>query len=547
MENLYDVAIIGGGPAGLTAAIYLARARYRVLVIEKDKFGGQITITSEVVNYPGIEKIDGTSLTENMRRQALNFGAELMISEVTKLELQDDIKKVYTSNGVIQCFGVLLATGAYPRTVGFKGEKEFRGHGVAYCATCDGEFFTGKEVFVVGGGFAAAEESIFLTKYANHVTILVREDDFTCAKSLADNARNHNKITVLTNVEVLDVSGDSVLTELRYKNIKTGEVTEYKAPSGDTFGVFVFVGYQPETNLIKGLVKLDKQGYVITDRQQKTNLNGVYAAGDVCIKNLRQVVTAVSDGAVAASELERYASELQEKTGLKPETPNINSDKSKNLNKAKNYQTKKNYSGIFSDEIIGQIQSVFEKMEKPLILRVFSDSGKLSNELIEYMNEISAFTDKLSVETISSSTEKDLPFVRVCYADGTNTGLAYHGVPGGHEFTSFILGLYNASGPGQAVDEDLIKRIKRIDQPLNIKIMVSLSCTMCPDTVIASQKIASINTNVCADVYDINHFPDMRDKYQVMSVPCFVINNGKPQFGKKNLNQMLDIIEELIN
>lgn len=547
MENLYDVAIIGGGPAGLTAAIYLARARYRVLVIEKDKFGGQITITSEVVNYPGIEKIDGTSLTENMRRQALNFGAELMISEVTKLELQDDIKKVYTSNGVIQCFGVLLATGAYPRTVGFKGEKEFRGHGVAYCATCDGEFFTGKEVFVVGGGFAAAEESIFLTKYANHVTILVREDDFTCAKSLADNARNHNKITVLTNVEVLDVSGDSVLTELRYKNIKTGEVTEYKAPSGDTFGVFVFVGYQPETNLIKGLVKLDKQGYVITDRQQKTNLNGVYAAGDVCIKNLRQVVTAVSDGAVAASELERYASELQEKTGLKPETPNINSDKSKNLNKAKNYQTKKNYSGIFSDEIIGQIQSVFEKMEKPLILRVFSDSGKLSNELIEYMNEISAFTDKLSVETVSSSTEKDLPFVRVCYADGTNTGLAYHGVPGGHEFTSFILGLYNASGPGQAVDEDLIKRIKRIDQPLNIKIMVSLSCTMCPDTVIASQKIASINTNVCADVYDINHFPDMRDKYQVMSVPCFVINNGKPQFGKKNLNQMLDIIEELIN
>lgn len=547
MENLYDVAIIGGGPAGLTAAIYLARARYRVLVIEKDKFGGQITITSEVVNYPGIEKIDGTSLTENMRRQALSFGAELTISEVTKLELQDDIKKVHTSNGVIQCFGVLLATGAYPRTVGFKGEKEFRGHGVAYCATCDGEFFTGKEVFVVGGGFAAAEESIFLTKYAKHVTILVREDDFTCAKSLADNARNHNKITVLTNVEVLDVSGDSVLTELRYKNMKTGEVTEYKAPAGDTFGVFVFVGYQPETDLIKGLVKLDDQGYVITDRQQKTDLDGVYAAGDVCIKNLRQVVTAVSDGAVAASELERYASELQEKTGLKPEMPSPDSDKSKNSNQDKNYRTAKNSSGIFSDEIIGQIRSVFEKMEKPLMLRIFSDSSKLSSELTEYMNEISSFTDKVSVETISSSNEKDLPFVRVCYADGTDTGLAYHGVPGGHEFTSFILGLYNASGPGQTVDEDLIKRIKNINQPLNIKIMVSLSCTMCPDTVIASQKIASMNTNVRTDVYDINHFPDMRDKYQVMSVPCFVINDGKPQFGKRNLNQMLDIIEEAMS
>ena len=160
LKNFYDVVVIGGGPAGLTAALYLARARYRVLVVEKDHFGGQITITSEVVNYPGVERTSGTALTDTMRKQAQSFGAEFLLAEVEGLMLNGDVKAVKTSRGELQCFGVLLATGAHPRMVGFKGEEEFRGHGVAYCATCDGEFFTGKEVFVVGGGFVAAEESV---------------------------------------------------------------------------------------------------------------------------------------------------------------------------------------------------------------------------------------------------------------------------------------------------------------------------------------------------------------------------------------------------
>ena len=164
MENLYDVVVIGGGPAGLTAALYLARARYRVVVVEKDHFGGQITITAEVVNYPGVEKTSGAALTETMRKQAEGFGAEFLLAEVTGLDLSGDVKTVRTSRGDLKCFGVLLATGAHPRMVGFQGEEQFRGRGVAYCATCDGEFFTGKDVFVVGGGFAAAEESVFLTK-----------------------------------------------------------------------------------------------------------------------------------------------------------------------------------------------------------------------------------------------------------------------------------------------------------------------------------------------------------------------------------------------
>lgn len=219
-ENMYDVMIAGAGPAGLTAAIYLARACYRVLVVEKEKIGGQITITEEVVNYPGIEKTDGKSLTAAMYRQAKNFGAEFLMAEVEKLDVDGEYKIVHTNKGDFSCYGILLATGAHPRMIGFEGEKRFKGRGVAYCATCDGEFFTGKEIFVVGGGYAAAEESVFLTKYASHVTILIRGEDFSCPKSSADKARANEKITVLTSTEIVRAEGEDVLTTLVYKNVK---------------------------------------------------------------------------------------------------------------------------------------------------------------------------------------------------------------------------------------------------------------------------------------------------------------------------------------
>ena len=376
-ENLYDVVVIGGGPAGLTAALYLARARYRVVVLEKEQFGGQITITSEVVNYPGIEKTDGKALTESMRRQAQNFGAEFLLTKAEALDCSGDVKKVKTSRGTLECFGILLATGAHPRMVGFAGEQEFQGHGVAYCATCDGEFFAGLDVFVVGGGFAAAEESVFLTKYARHVTILVREDDFTCARSVAEKARKHPDITVLTSTEVENVSGDSVLRLLRYRNTKTGEVHEYRPPQGETFGVFVFAGYEPATALVNGIAELDEQGYVITDRMQKTNVDGLYAAGDVCIKNLRQVVTAVGDGALAATELERYAADMQEKTGLYPvfRSP---------VQTQVEQQTTDGESELFGSEMIAQLGVLFEKMRQPLILQLTLDDRPVSEELRNY-------------------------------------------------------------------------------------------------------------------------------------------------------------------
>lgn len=544
-DNLYDVVIIGGGPAGLTAALYLARARYRVVVVEKEHFGGQITITSEVVNYPGVERTSGTELTETIRKQAQSFGAEFLLAEVESLEIiSEELKSVKTSRGEFVSFGVLLATGAHPRMVGFRGEEEFKGHGVAYCATCDGEFFTGKDVFVVGGGFAAAEESVFLTKYARHVTILIRGEDFTCAAATAEAARKHEKITVLTNTEVEEAAGDSMLRTLRYRNRKTGEVTEYRANEGETFGIFVFAGYEPATGLVKELVNLDEQGYVITNQRQKTNVDGIYAAGDVCVKSLRQVVTATGDGALAAIELERYAAAMQERTGLKPKQPKTAEPRMEGSERKDAGVPKGTESGLFTSDMLAQLQAVFDKMERSLILKLYLDGRPVSAELKGYMESLAELTDKLSMEISRDTEAEELPCVRVCREDGEWTGLAFHGVPGGHEFTSFVLGLYNAAGPGQALDGDIRQRIQKLASPKKVQIMVSLSCTMCPELVTAVQRIAAEHPDVSADVYDLNHFPEMKDKYQVMSVPCMVINGEKPSFGKKNIRQVLDMLEK---
>ena len=544
-DTIYDVVVIGGGPAGLTTALYLARAKYRVLVIEKDNFGGQITITSEVVNYPGVEHTSGAALTETMRKQAQNFGAEFMLAEVERISVEGDVKSVFTSRGELKCFGILLATGARPRMIGFKGEAEFKGHGVAYCATCDGEFFTGKEVFVIGGGFAAAEESVFLTKYARHVNILIRKDDFGCAKSAADEAKHHEKITILTNTEVEEVMGDSVLRAIRYRNNKTGEVTEYKADAGDNIGVFVFAGYEPATELVKGIVELNEQGYIITDENMQTNVEGLYAAGDVRIKNLRQVVTAVGDGALAATELEKYAAAMQRKTGIKPEQPQAAAPSHSApaaATEAEEAEVSGHKSDLFTPEMLTQLNTVFSRMENNLILELHLDDKPVSDELENYMEELAKLTPKLEVRTASSDLQHK-PCVRICRGDGSWTGLAFHGVPGGHEFTSFVLGLYNAAGPGQQLDADVMTEAKAIAKPVDIKILISLSCTMCPDLVTAAQRLATLNDNISAEIYDLNHFPDLRDKYQVMSVPCMIINDGESSFGKKNARQILDLIQ----
>ena len=539
MENLYDVIIVGGGPAGLTAALYLTRAKYRVLVLEKEQFGGQISITHEVVNYPGIAKTSGKALTDTIQQQAEGVGAEFQLAEATGFDLTGDIKTVQTNKGDYRCFGILLATGAHPRMVGFKGEEEHKGRGVAYCATCDGEFFTGKEIFVVGGGYAAAEESVFLTKFAQHVTILIRKDDFSCAASVADQAKNHEKITVLTNTVMEEVSGENGLTYARYKNTATGEVTEYR--SEETFGVFVFAGYAPATEAVRGIVELNEQGYILTDVTQKTSADGVYAAGDVCIKPLRQVVTATSDGALAATELEKYVAAVHRRTGLRADVPSV---KQSEATVTVDTHASKDSGELFTAQMRQQLDTVFARMERPLLLKLYLDNRPVSVELESFISALTALSDKLTTDVVDRQADAAFaPCVEVCQADGTPTGLAFHGIPSGHEFTSFVLGLYNAAGPGQALDETTREQIAAITNKTDMKILVTLSCTMCPDLVVAAQRIAAANPNVIAHVYDIHNFENIKNQYNVMSVPCMVLNNENVFFGKKNIQQLLSLIK----
>lgn len=582
-NDLYDVIVVGGGPAGLTAGLYLARARYRVLILEKDDFGGQITITNEVVNYPGVGRTTGRELTQTMRQQAQDFGAEFLSAEAIGLDVHGDVKTVHTSRGDLKAFGILIATGASPRKLGFEGESEYAGRGVAYCATCDGEFFTGKEVLVVGGGFAAAEESVFLTTYASKVTVLVREQDFTCDATVAAAAKNNPKIDVRYQVELQGVTaGQGGLREATILNRATGQTETWKPADGGTFGVFVFAGYVPATNLVRGVVELDDYGYVVTHGYLETSVPGVYAAGDLRAKNLRQVVTATADGAIAAVELERYAKRMSEKTGLIPQRPTscvyeqstAKTDAAsladttpapapvkRSTDAAAAANAVRKPGELFSDTTKQQLNVVFNRMSRPVTLALELDDTPLSTELRGFIDAMVALSDgKLKSVVVDGEYEKDdtgravfdvehvLPAARPCVrmvVDGEPTGLAFHGVPSGHEFNSFVLGLYNAAGPGQPLGDDLIERAKSIASPLSIMILVSLTCTMCPETVLASQRLASLNPAVRAEAYDVSHFPELKDQYGAMSVPCIVINRGGEQtveFGKKSIPQMLDLI-----
>ncbi|MBQ8401153.1 MAG: FAD-dependent oxidoreductase, partial [Clostridia bacterium] len=387
--------------------------------------------------------------------------------------------------------------------------------------------------------FAAAEESVFLTKFARHVTILIREEDFTCAAAVAEPARKHEKITIITDTVVEEVSGKNGLDYIRYRNTKTGEITEYHPD--DTFGVFVFAGYAPATDLVKESIALNEQGYIVTDPEQRTNIEGVYAAGDVCIKPLRQVVTATGDGALAATALEKYVAAVQRRTGIAADPPTAK-EYASGTGEIHSESSGKS-DALFSDDMKTQLRSVFDKMQQNVLLKLYLDERPVSDELENYMQTLAALTDKLTVRVVNTHTSSETaPYVQICLGDGTETGLAFHGVPGGHEFTSFVLGIYNAAGPGQAVDEETAKRIRAIQNPTDVKVLVSLSCTMCPDTVLAAQQIAAKNPNVRAEVYDLHHFEVLKKRHNVMSVPCVLINDSSVSFGKKNIGQILALI-----
>ena len=310
MNGVYDVIIIGAGPAGLAAGLYAGRARLSTLIIEKGKEGGQIVQTSEIENYPGsMEEETGSTLIDRMSKQVDKFGAERIIDTIVNMELDGKKKKLIGKKSIYSGKTVIIATGAVPTLIGCPGEKEFTGKGVSYCATCDAAFFEDFEVYVVGGGDSAVEEALYITKFARKVTIIHRRDQLRAARSIQEKAFANEKIAFMWDSVVKEIKGDGLVTCMLVENVKTGERTEIVPDEDDgIFGVFVFIGFKPATDIFEGKIAMEN-GYILTDEDMKTNIEGVFAAGDVRKKKLRQVVTAVSDGAVAAVQAGKYIDE----------------------------------------------------------------------------------------------------------------------------------------------------------------------------------------------------------------------------------------------
>ena len=309
---MYDCIIIGAGPAGISAGIYAARAGMKTIIIEKGTPGGLIAKTDEIANYPGAEDVPtGPELIERMVKQAKSFGAEFAIDTAVNVDLSGTTKVVYGENATYEGKSIIIATGSNPRLLNVPGEKEFTGKGIAYCATCDAPFFQDLDVYVVGSGEAAVEEAMYLTKFGRNVTLLVRKDKLSVAKSIEAKALKREKLKIMWNVEVESFEGTGLLGAMNIVNNKTGEKTKIVPREGDMiFGVFIFVGYIPESSLIEGKIETDRN-YIVSNETMKTSVEGVFAAGDVRVKELRQVVTAVNDGAIAAINGRKYVESLE--------------------------------------------------------------------------------------------------------------------------------------------------------------------------------------------------------------------------------------------
>jgi thioredoxin reductase (NADPH) len=303
MEDIYDVIILGAGPAGLSAGIYASRAKLKTLLLNEGTVGGQVILTHEIANYPGVEKTNGFQLINTMKKQAKEFGCTIKANlNITKIDLDNNIKEIeVNSKDVYKGKTVILALGGKPRTLNIPGEDNFKGRGVSYCATCDGEFFAGKEVVVVGGGNSALEESVSLAKYASKLTVVHQFDQFQALPHYVDMAKSDPKIHFVMGSELREISGENSVQKVKYENLKTGEMSEL-----NTDGVFVFIGYSANVGKVADKVDLNSNGEIIVDKNMKTNIDGVYAAGDCIEKRYRQVTTAVADGTIAALSASDY-------------------------------------------------------------------------------------------------------------------------------------------------------------------------------------------------------------------------------------------------
>ncbi|MGI6735901.1 MAG: FAD-dependent oxidoreductase [Anaerovoracaceae bacterium] len=643
-EKVYDAVVIGGGQAGSIAALQLARSGCRVAVVEKESrldpnaAVGDAANADEPETYAGeplsagvmsrceallaagakpdhaaasairdLTEVEATFIRMTSRR-AGDAGAEFLQAEAVAIVDRGEVKSVHTDRGILPCFAVLLATGVRQRPAGFRGEREFRGRGVTYCVSCDSRTFAGKDVFVIGDGTEAAEESVYLAQYARHVTVLLRGDDFACDRAAAAAARAHGQITTAARTIVEEAAGDEELQYLRCRHTITGDVTEYRAEDGKTFDVFVLTGSEPVSELLQGMADFDERGFVVTDCRQQTTQDGIYAAGDVCAgsppRSEMQVSTAVGDGTAAARAMKQYAKAMRRKTGLqaqqeffdtKPpaaaaESAPKEAEKGRAAGKVENVReieessaqraafTENDGAGgaaartasaagtagedsagsaasanadagggqpsVLTETMRQQLRELFARLESRLLLRLYLDSSPLSTELRSYMLELAALTDNIEIETAHDEVDQR-PCVGVCDENGVWKGIAFHGVPGGTEFTAFVLSLYNAAGPGQPLSRRELSAIKTLP-PCSIKIIVSLYCTICPELVAAAQHIAVLNDRITVEVFDSSRFPELCEKYHVSNVPCFIVNDGEIiDYGRRDIPQLIDLLMRL--
>lgn len=313
MNNHFDAIVIGAGAAGLTAGIYLSRAKVKTLILNEGAIGGQMVLTHEIANYPGVENISGYELARTMKNQAQKFGCTIKSNiKITSLELNDELKKVTVNNkDVYTSDALIIATGGKSRMIGAIGENEFKGKGISYCATCDGDFFQDKEIIVVGGGNSALEEAVSLTKYASKVTIVHQFDHFQAFEHYVDEAKKNEKISFIMESKIIEFIGSEKLESVKIQHQVTNEITEMNID-----GVFIFIGYVPNTEFLEGLVELNQWKEIVVDKDMKTNVTGVFAAGDSIQKRYRQVTTAVADGTIAALSAADYLNNLKQETKL---------------------------------------------------------------------------------------------------------------------------------------------------------------------------------------------------------------------------------------
>ena len=546
-QHLYDLIIVGAGPAGLSAGLYAGRATLDTLIIEGDTVGGQVTTTSVVYNYPAVEKVDGTQLMNQMQRQVTDFGVAIKHDQIEKYDVTGEVKTLTGKSGqTYQARSVIIATGANPRKVGFPGEDEFRGRGIAYCSTCDGELFTGLQIFVVGGGYAAAEEADYLSRFGKHVTVLVRGDHFTCPPLTAARALNNPKVSVEYNTEVKEVAGDDYLTSATLVNNKTGKETVYHVDEGDnTFGMFIYIGTQPATQNLSGIVELDSNGYIKTDDEGATNVPGVYAAGDVIVKPLRQIITAAADGATAATAAEAYVTAQKQKQGIPIHTA-VAKKPAKTVGQTTQLDHQEEVAphqgNWLTADIDQQLRPIFDRLTKNVTFQVNTNDSELSQQLVSFVTEFAGLDDHFTV-TIVKGNDQYLPMLKLLDGDGNDTGLHYAGIPTGHELNSLVLGVYNVAGPGQTIAPEMVDRIKKLG-PVDIRIGVSLTCHFCPDVVAACQHMAALNPGITATMIDLQHFPELRKEKKIMSVPATMIGADPVIFGSQSLEELVTAVEK---